>query len=145
MDVLKFVLDFSADLQVTQSLEGVEKEDEEFELSSKAERERDRVMGLDDSETVEDLKQRKQRKPKSSNNLPTSSVTVQQDEVSEVTQYSNSTKASHERKKLRGDLDEKNKRIAELEAQLAANKLTSSDREPSSSESSSQRRGQWRV
>ena len=142
VDVLKFVLDLSEDLQVTQCLDGVEEEDEEFELSSKAERERDRVMGLDDSETVEDLKQRKQRKPKSSNDLPTSSVTVQQDEVSEVTQYSNSTKASHERKKLRGDLDEKNKRIAELEAQLASNKLTTSDDEPSSSESSSQRTGE---
>ena len=135
VDVLKYVLDLTSDLQDTKSTEGVEEEDNEFELNSKADRERDRVLGFDDSETVENLKQPKRRKPKS-NLPPTSSVTVQQDEVSEVTQYSNSTKASHERKKLRVDLDEKSKRIAELEEQLASSKLASSESDHSSSESS---------
>ena len=135
VEVLNFVLGDSEDLVTSDTLEGQENEEEEFDLSSKAARERDRILGMDETETVEDIKKKKSYKSRSQIR-PTETIMVQDDEVSEVTQYSNSTKASHERKKLRNEVEEQNKKIAELEARLASNEIGSGDSEESGSEAS---------
>ena len=55
VDVLTFVLEDSADLKATETVEGNGNDNEEFELSSKAKQERDRVMGMDGTNMVEDI------------------------------------------------------------------------------------------
>ena len=64
---------------------------------------------------------------------------IQDDEVSEVTQYSNSTKASQEWKKLRSEVDKQNRMIAELESRLTANGIGLGNSEDSGLDGSSQK------
>ena len=142
IDALSHVMSSTLDLDIPTKDSIAMDENSVFELGSKGERERDRMMGLDDTETVEDMKKKKVV----SHTVPSSAVFSHGDDVSAVTDYTSSTKASTERKKLRSDNDEKDKKIAELEAQLKAiqtsakpNPGTSSSSESSTSQISGER------
>ena len=67
---------------------------------------------------------------------------IQDDEVSEVTQYSNSTKASQEWKKVRSVQDTQHRKIAELESRLTANGIGLSNSEELGLDGSSQKSGE---
>ena len=62
---------------------------------------------------------------------------LEHSDPSAVTEYTLSTKASTERKKLRADNDEKDKKIAELEAQLKAVQMSTNFNPGASSSSKS--------
>ena len=112
---------------------------EEYSMDTKGRRESRRITGRDEEETVRDL-----TKKKKARDLRTIPKNVKDDsstrsEISELTKFSSSTKASRERKNLRILLDEKDDKINRLLEELARQKLnnpTSTDNSSSSDNNS---------
>ena len=104
-------------------------EKEEYSMDTKGRRESRRIKGQDGEETIQDITKKKKARQKS---VPGE---VQDDksmrsEMSDLTRYSSSTRASNERKQLRRqlddqqeELDEKDNEIARLKAKLAQQSL----------------------
>ena len=108
----------------TDDEDGSDKEEEEYSMDSKAYRESRRILGLEDTETVTDLKTKKKKKTKKKD-VP-AQINESQSVVSEMTgltPYSSASKASQQRKELRNQVKDKDRELEkykEMVAQLLA-------------------------
>ena len=114
---------------------------DEYSLDTKGKRESRRITGQEDEETIKDLTTKKKAKHKRIVPADVKDDGSVQSEISELTKFSSSTKASRERKNLRHQIDEKDDMIAQLRAELARSKLTKSS-PPGSSSSSENNSGE---
>ena len=87
-----------------------------FTMNEKQKRESRRILGLKDDETVTDVT--KKQSPKSNPRQDRDDVS-RVSEISGLTQYSNATAASKERKSLRAQVQAKAKKLEEQEAEIA--------------------------
>ena len=95
-------------------------EEEEYSMDSKAHRESRRVLGLDDVETVTDMKTKKQKrlkKPKVPEKITEAQSVVS--EMTGMTPYSSASQASKQRKDLRKQVIEKDKEVERYKAMIA--------------------------
>ena len=101
-----------------EDLEEPEKDHEEFSMDTKGKRECNRITGIDDEETVLDLTKKKAKSKMIPQEVEDIRSTVS--ELSELTKYSSSTKASQERKNLRNQVDEQQDELKAKEAEIEA-------------------------
>jgi len=95
-------------------------EEEEYSMDSKAHRESRRILGLEDVETVTDLKKKKKKKTRKKD-IP-SQISEAQSVVSEMTgltQYSSASKASQQRKELRNQVKDKDRELEKYKQMVA--------------------------
>ena len=102
-----------------------ETDGDEYSMDTKGRRESRRITGQDDEETIQDITKKKKSRQKKIPGEVQDDKSVQS-EMSDLTKYSSSTRASQERKQLRrqlddqqDELDEKDDEIAKLKAALA--------------------------
>ena len=105
----------------------------EYSMDTKGHRESKRITGQDDEETVNDITKKKKAKQKSTVPRDVKEDKSVCSEMSDLTKYSSSTKASKERKQLRNQLEDqqeeleaKEDEIARLKAALAQQSLSKS-------------------
>ena len=105
-----------------------QRSDDEYTMDTKGQRESKRITGQTDEETIKELTQKKKHKKVIPKHV-TDDKSVHS-EISDLTKFSSSTKASQERKKLRSQLDDqqdeieaKDDEIARLKAALAKQTL----------------------
>ena len=108
----------TSDIHAEETEEEVREEEQEFEMGSKAEREFQRIAGLDDAETVADLAKRKTAKPKPVPRQISSDDRSTKSELSGLTNYSSESKMSQHRKELRKMVDNKDMQLLEQTKQL---------------------------
>ena len=88
-------------------------------MNSKEKREYNRTVGIDDTETVKDLNQKKEKKTKPPKEVDRDDQSCRS-EMSALTLYSSDSKASQQRKKLRAELDSTQVELEEKDAVLEA-------------------------
>ena len=105
-------------------------EDDHYSMDTKGQRESKRIMRQDDEETIKDLKKKKAPKKPSKPPAMISGSQSVKSEMSALSNYSSSTKASAERKALRSqvndiqdELDAKDEEIARLRAMMESNQI----------------------
>ena len=91
--------------------------EEEVEMTSKDGREFRRMVGLDDTETVMDMHKKRQPKAKVPTQVTNDDRSVRS-ELSGLTNYSSSTKASLQRKELRATVETQQDAIADKEKEI---------------------------
>ena len=108
--------------------DNAEDQDDGYSMDSKGKRESKRITGQTDEETIKELTKKKTRKKAIPQDVEDDKSV--HSEISDLTKFSSSTKASQERKKLRSQLDDqqeeldaKDSEIMELRAALAKQKL----------------------
>ena len=107
-------------LQPDLPAEGIEEDDEDYEMTSKGEREFKRTAGLDDSETIANLNQRKSAPgPKRIPQQIESDDKSTKSEMSGLTNYSSASKMSQHRKELRQTVDDQRLMLEEQAAMMA--------------------------
>ena len=106
--------------------------DDEYSMDTKGRRESKRITGQDDEETVKDITKKKKARQKQTIPQDVSDDGSVHSEMSDLTKYSSSTRASKERKQLRNKLEDqqeelnaKDDEITRLRAALANQKLKS--------------------
>ena len=100
-------------------------EEDEYSMDTKGRRESRRITGQDDEETIKNITQKKKARKKHTIPQDVSEDGSVHSEMSDLTKYSSSTRASKERKQLRHqledqqeELDAKDSEITRLRAQL---------------------------
>ena len=99
--------------------EDSEAEEEEYSMDSKAYRESRRVLGLEDSETIGDMKKKKKKKPKKKV-IPAQVSEAQSvnSEITGLTPYTSASKASQQRKELRNQVKDQEIELAKYKAMI---------------------------
>ena len=99
-------------------------------MDTKGQRESRRITGLDETETIQDLTQKKKARKKKNVPIEVSEDKSIRSEMSDLTKYSSNTKASQERKLLRHqvedqqkELDDKDNKISQLKELVAKQTL----------------------
>ena len=113
-----FMLDLVEDTADLCIEENVSKESEpDIEMTSKEGREFRRTVGLDDTETVLDMNEKRKPKARVPTQVTNDAKSVRS-ELSGLTNYSSSTKASLQRKELRATVNNQKEAIAEKEDEI---------------------------
>ena len=113
--------DYLAELAGQDDVSDLE-DDDEYSMDTKGYRECRRMLGLDDAETVADIRKRRKPKTQKDSNIPTQ-IDDSESMVSEMTGmtvYSSASQASKNRKKLRSQVNIQQIEITNKEAEIEA-------------------------